>query len=291
MSSSTLLSKSSNKKKKTVSLIVIAALAVFIAVSALPRYVSEWPWASPLKVPNQSALQAIRDEGIELDGWQIDEQVRTKIGGDSWSIQQLSPETVKANSTPIFLLLRPQVWEADHPEVEWIDLKGSQRWQTDAHQKLSLEVSTPGSSQDTKAVQISTEFFRAWSQDQTYAVLQWYAWPTGGSPSPASWFWADQRLQWHQRKRMPWVAVSIWLPIEPLSEVAPHQTMATDLARSVQEKLMQTVFQTLAMAPTKPTVTATPLTKPMSTEANSAAVTNKANSDARGLRRLHPPVS
>ncbi|MEO0769075.1 MAG: cyanoexosortase B system-associated protein, partial [Cyanobacteria bacterium J06649_4] len=109
MSSSTLPSKIT--RKKTVTLIVIAALAVFIAVSALPRYVSSWPWATPLKVPNQSELQAIRDQGLTLEGWQTDEQVRTKIGGDAWSIQQLSPLVDKADSTPIFLLLRPQVWE------------------------------------------------------------------------------------------------------------------------------------------------------------------------------------
>lgn len=257
MSSSTLPSKIT--RKKTVTLIVIAALAVFIAVSALPRYVSSWPWATPLKVPNQSELQAIRDQGLSLEGWQTDEQVRTKIGGDAWSIQQLSPLVDKADSTPIFLLLRPQVWEADQPEVEWLDLKGSQRWQTDSHKKLGLNVaidtiSDPSASlqddtnsqNDTNSVRITTDFFRAWSQDQTYAVLQWYAWPTGGSPSPAGWFWADQQLQWRQRKRMPWVAVSLWLPIAPLGEISSHESLATALADSVQETLSKTVFPKLA---------------------------------------------
>ncbi|MEL6764577.1 MAG: hypothetical protein AAFO87_13145, partial [Cyanobacteria bacterium J06607_6] len=70
-------------KKLTVAWFVIAVLALFVAVSALPRYASSWPWSTPLKVPNQSALQAIREEGITLPGWQTDEQIKTKIGGDT----------------------------------------------------------------------------------------------------------------------------------------------------------------------------------------------------------------
>ncbi|MEL6856721.1 MAG: cyanoexosortase B system-associated protein, partial [Cyanobacteria bacterium J06607_13] len=174
---------------------VIVALALFVAVSALPRYVSSWPWSSPLKVQNQPALQAIRDQGLTLSGWQVDDQVKTKIGGDTWSIQQLSATDqaiASETASTIFLLLRPQVWEADQPEVEWLDLKGSQQWETDSRQSLPIEVAI-NRQENPKTVRINTDFFRAWSKDQTYAILQWYAWPTGGSPSPAGWFWADQR--------------------------------------------------------------------------------------------------
>ena len=240
MSSSSRLSKPANKS--AVKLIVIAALSLFIVVSAVPRYVTSWPWATPLKVPNQSALQAIRDEGISLAGWRIDDQVQSKIGGDTWSIQQLSAESANSKTADsILLLLRPQVWEADQPEVEWLNLKGSQRWQTDSTQKIAFElpVETP---ETAKSIRINTQFFRAWSKDQTYAVMQWYAWPTGGNSSPAWWFWADQKKQWQQRERLPWVAVSLWLPIEPLGDIAPYLPEAEALGKAVHARLLATVF-------------------------------------------------
>jgi cyanoexosortase B-associated protein len=237
---------------------VVALLALFVAVSALPQYVSGWPWSIPPTVPNQSALTGLRDQGIDLPGWQSDEQVTTKIGGDSWSIQQLSAKadaaldsvTVSAQAAvakdapPIFVLLRPQVWHADQPEVEWLDIRGSQRWQTDEHQTLSFTV--PAQKNDPnkteQIVRIKGDFFRAWSKAQTYAVSQWYAWPTGGSASPARWFWVDQLAQWRHHQRMPWVAVNIWIPIEPLSDILPQKDLAVLLGKTLQETLLQTVF-------------------------------------------------
>jgi len=227
-------------RRPAVTLIVIAALALFVAVSALPRYASSWPWATPLKVANQPALQAIRDEGIALPGWLQKEQAKTKIGGDTWSIQQLSAAAdgtfAAASPSTIFILLRPQVWEADQPEVEWLDLQGAQQWDTDSHQSLPFEVASP------ETIRTNADFFRAWSQEQTYAVLQWYACPAGGSASPAWWFWADQKAQWQHRQRMPWVAVSVWLPIDPLSDVRPYEAIAADLGVAIHQQLLQTVF-------------------------------------------------
>jgi hypothetical protein len=240
---------------------VVALLALFVAVSALPQYVSGWPWSTPPTVPNQSALTGLRDRGIDLPGWQSDEQVTTKIGGDSWSIQQMSakadpapdpatapspavPSSAAASAPPIFVLLRPQVWHADQPEVEWLDIRGSQHWQTDSSQTLSFTV--PGNPNDLnkaeQIVRIKGEFFRAWSKTQTYAVLQWYAWPTGGSASPARWFWADQAAQWQRHQRMPWVAVNIWIPIDPLGDILPQKDLAELLGKNLQQRLLQTVF-------------------------------------------------
>ncbi len=226
----------------------MAALALLIAVSALPRYFSSWPWAEPPKLPHQSALQAIRDEGVSLPGWVTDEQAKNKLGGHTWSIQKLSPQAADAAASPVFLLLRPQIWEADQPEVEWLDIKGSQQWTTDSYQAVSFSV--PENNQtNPQTVRIRGDFFRAWSQGQTYAVLQWYSWPTGGSASPARWFWADQKAQWNRYERMPWIAVSIWLPIDPLSDIAPHQTTAESLGKTLQQTLSQTVFAAAAGGP------------------------------------------
>ncbi|MGC1306146.1 MAG: cyanoexosortase B system-associated protein [Phormidesmis sp.] len=248
--SSTLPKKSS--KKSATQLIVIAALALFVAVSALPQYFGDWPWATPPKLQQatRSALQALPEEGIDLPGWVTNEQTKTKFGGHAWSVQQISvaankTETNTASQPTIpvaFILLRPQIYEDDQPEVEWIDIKGSQGWSTDSSQNISFEVplEKSGSSQ---TVTVKSNFFRAWNQTQTYAVLQWYAWADGGSPSPANWFWADQKAQWRHYQRMPWTAVNIWLPIEPLSDIAPHQTTAIALGKSLQATLSEMVFQ------------------------------------------------
>ncbi|MGB3294234.1 MAG: cyanoexosortase B system-associated protein [Phormidesmis sp.] len=246
--------------KLTVKLIVIAVLALFVAVSALPQYVSGWPWATPPKLEQstRSALQDIRDQGIAVPGWATEGHDKTKFGGHTWSIQQLSAtaavDSPPGESTSVFLLLRPQTYEADQPEVEWLDIKGSQNWTTDSHQTVSFELPAD-SSKNTKTVRINSDFFRAWNQGQTYAVVQWYAWPTGGSASVASWFWADQKLQWQQYRRMPWVAVSLWLPIAPLSEISPHQAIAESLGKDIHQTLLETVFEQVsarALSPESP---------------------------------------
>ena len=245
------MSSLSNKKLASKSavapFIVCVVLALFVAVSALPRYASSWPWTTPPKVANQSALQNIRAQGIAFPGWTNEEQLQSKIGGADWSIQQLSRASATEPSTAL-LLLRPQIWEADQPEVEWVDIRGSQQWKTDSHQQLPFTVSAdqpPSLSQSSSAVetvQVNPDFFRAWGPDQTYAVLQWYAWPSGGSASVARWFWADQQMQWQQYQRMPWVAVSLWLPIEPLSNITSHRALAKTLGEEVHTTLLQTVF-------------------------------------------------
>ena len=239
-------------------LLVVAVLALFVAVGALPRYLGDWPWKTHPTVPNKSALVAVRDQGLPLPGWETQQQTATKLGGESWSIQQLSAEpTTRQTLAPgdpsqIFMLLRSQVWYADQPEVEWIDIQGSQSWKTDSRQKLSFEVTDPGEA--SQLVPVSSDFFRAWNQDQTYAVVQWYAWPTGGSASPAKWFWADQKVQLQQNQRMPWVAVSLWLPVEPFSDISQHQAMAESLSKNVQETLLKTVFLDLPVGqPADPT--------------------------------------
>lgn len=241
MSSSTLPHQPA--RKSLAKLLVIAALALLITVSALPQYTSSWPWATPPKLiqATRIALQSIPDQGVDLPGWVSAEQTKTKLGGHTWSVQQLSADTGEG-STPIFLLLRPQVYESDQPEVEWLDVKGSQSWTTDSYQKVAFDVPANGP-EAAKTIQVSGDFFRAWSQGQTYAVLQWYAWPTGGSASAGRWFWADQRMQWQHYQRMPWVAVSLWLPVAPLSDIEPQQARAVSIGETLQQTLLKTVFE------------------------------------------------
>ncbi|PZO23078.1 MAG: cyanoexosortase B system-associated protein [Leptolyngbya foveolarum] len=249
MSSPTLSQKAS--KKSFVPFLVVAILALFVAIGALPRYLGDWPWVNNPTVPNKSALIAVKEQGLPIPGWQTQEQTTTKLGGQTWSIQQLATEPeIRGAIAPespddIFLLLRSQVWYADQPEVEWVDIQGSQRWKIDSRQQLSFSASRSPSDQTPDSAQpvpVNSDFFRAWNQNQTYAVLQWYAWPTGGSPSPASWFWTDQISQWQRNQRTPWVAVSLWLPIEPFSDISLQRAMAESLGKTVQATLLDTVF-------------------------------------------------
>ncbi len=247
-----LLSSKKAPKRSVVQLAVVAVLALFVAVSALPQYVDGWAWTTPPKMSTatRNALQAIPNQGLKVPGWVTTQQDKTRLGGETWSVQQLSAEGAASDGDipPAFLLLRAQTYEGDQPEVEWLDIKGSQHWKTDSHQKLTFEVpiQKEGVEEErvnkSQTVRISSDFLRAWSKDQTYAVLQWYAWTSGGSPSPAQWFWADQKIQWTLRQRMPWVAVSIWLPIAPFSDPASQQELAESLAKSTQQTLLQEIF-------------------------------------------------
>lgn len=238
-------------KRSVVQLVVVAVLALFVTVSALPQYVNGWAWTTPPKMSTatRDALQAIPNQGLQIPGWVTTQQNKTKLGGKTWSVQQLSAAGAASDRalSPVFLLLRAQTYEGDQPEVEWLDIRGSQHWKTDSHQKLTFEVPTEEAGEKaggnkSKTVRISGDFLRAWSKDQTYAVLQWYAWTSGGSPSPAQWFWADQKTQWTRYQRMPWVAISIWLPIAPFSDPASQQGIAESLAKSTQQTLLQEVF-------------------------------------------------
>lgn len=251
-------------QKSFVPFLVVGILALFVAVGALPRYMSNWPWANQPTVPNKSALVAIKEQGLPIPGWQMQEQVTTKLGGQTWSIQQLSADSqIEGQIAPeapddIFLLLRSQVWYADQPEVEWVDIKGSQKWKTDSYQQLSFAVpqerqtASRNHQRSDRTVRVTTDYFRAWNPDQTYAVLQWYAWPTGGSPSPARWFWTDQISQWQRNQRTPWVAVSLWLPIEPFSDISLHKDAAESLGKTVQSTLLDTTFLDIAAIDAKP---------------------------------------
>ena len=235
-------------QKTFTQLAVVAVLSLFVFAIAVPHYLGGWPWATPLKLPDASrnALQAIPEKGLTISGWNTDEQDAIELGKEDWSVQTLSRSPTNdspedGSASPVFLLVRPQVYGADQPEVEWIDIKGLQRWEIDSRQQLRFALPAPSGAEE-ETVSVTADFFRAWSSDQTYAVLQWYAWPTGGHPSPTRWFWADQKVQWQRNQRLPWAAVSLWIPVGPLGDISPQQALAESLGKDIQRSLMQTIF-------------------------------------------------
>ena len=220
----------------------MVTLAAIAMVSAIPHYVTgQWPWTHPLDVASIQVLQNLKQQSLSLPGWQTLTHKTIKIGGNDWSYQELqsqdTPDQPTAAASQIAILLRPQPWRTNQPEVEWLDIAGSQNWQVDSRRQFQFTID-PVASMKQKPVQVKARFLRGWNQQQTYAVVQWYAWPGGGGPSPSQWFWADQNRQWRSRQRLPWIAVSILIPIEPVGDVRPYQPFAIALSQAVQTVLI-----------------------------------------------------
>ncbi len=89
---------------------------------------------------------------------------------------------------------------------------------------------------------MEARFFRAVTQQDTFGVLQWYALPNGGHSSPFRWFVGDQLAQW-RKQRVPWVAVSILVPMEPLGQVEKIWPLAESIGQTVQAALMAESLQ------------------------------------------------
>jgi len=216
--------------------VVLCFLSILIAIGAVPGYLSgNWLWKEPPPVVNLKQLRSLREAGLKLPNWKTIEQTTGVVGGHKWSIQTFEGD----NPKPIQLLLLPQTANKSQPQVEWVDINGFERWKTDSYTKIQVEVEPLKPT--VPNAKVETRFFRAWNQRQTFAVLQWYAWPSGGHPAPSRWFWSDQLAQLH-RNRVPWVAVCLQIPIEPLGDIEAARPLAESLAKMVQTALMRDSF-------------------------------------------------
>ncbi|MCU0550093.1 MAG: cyanoexosortase B system-associated protein [Leptolyngbya sp. Prado105] len=207
--------------------ILLLILSGLVILGAVPGYLSggKWRWTSPPNVAALPELRSLKKDGIDLPNWQTIEKKQVQIGDHKWLYQELQDST----QTKASVLFFPQARSIDQPQVEWTDLEGSQGWKTDSYRQVQLD-------------SITVEFHRAWTQNQTYAVMRWYAWTNGGHPAPLQWFVSDRLAQW-QNRRSPWVAVSVLLPIEPLAEIEPHRTTLESLAQTVQSTLTNQVLR------------------------------------------------
>jgi cyanoexosortase B-associated protein len=213
-------------------LVLVILLLALVGWGAVPGYRSgQWRWANPPSVTALAELKTIRTAGLTLPNWQTSEQALVQIGEHKWSKQVLKG----ADHQSATLLLFAQNGPKDQPQVEWMDINGTQNWKTDSQQSLAFAVENP-------SAQVTARFFRGWTKNQTYAVLQWYAWPGAGHDAPSRWFIADRLAQWHHQ-RMPWVAVSILWPIEPLDDITKYRSQLEACGQSVQAALMTTVLR------------------------------------------------
>ena len=220
---------------------VVVFLLLLVGIGAVPGYLTgHWSWAKVPPVTNLKQLKELRQTGLELPGWKTLDHKTELVGGHKWSIQEIGRD----NPKPVRLLLLPQNDHKDQPEIEWVDINEFEHWQTDSYKKMKFAVEssvsptlTGASIPVTPAAEVEARFFRAWNQRQTVAVLQWYAWGKGGNPAPSRWFWVDQFAQW-RRSRVPWVAVCLQLPIEPLGDIEVARPLAESLGKMVQATLM-----------------------------------------------------
>ncbi|HIK26745.1 MAG: cyanoexosortase B system-associated protein [Oscillatoriaceae bacterium SKW80] len=235
-------------RKRALKIILLLFLLNLCIFGALPSYLSgKWRWASPPEVTALPLLRKMQETGLTFHGWETVEKYILLIGGHNWLALELqrSP-TIKNNhnqkTTSInkaMVMLMPQNDHTDQPQVEWTDINGLQQWKIDSFRRIEF---TAAVSPKQPTVTVKANFFRSWNQQQTYAVLQWYATPEGGNPSPSWWFWADRRAQLSNR-RVPWVAVNIVIPIEPLGDIEKLRSLAESLGQTVQLALMDGPFK------------------------------------------------
>ena len=208
-------------------------LLVLVGAVAIPGYLTgKWPWTNQPPVANLKQLRSLRQKGLTLSGWQVLRvQQNVQIGGRKWLVQE-----IQNRETVAILLLLPQNGQKDQPQVEWLDIRGFHRWQTDSHRTLRFTVElTP--IPDKPPATVEALFFRSWTPQQTFAVLQWYAWANGGDPATSRWFWSDSLARLSNR-RVSWVAVSIIVPIQPAGDIELYRPMVKVLGEMVQAKLM-----------------------------------------------------
>lgn len=225
------------KERYFAQLVVLLLLLLILFVGAVPGYLKgNWQWQQPAPVTNLKKLKQIRQTGLTIPGWQTIEQIEQPIGEQKWSLQLI--KKLQTN-TEAMLLLLPQNGPRKQPQVEWTEINswGRSRWgQWNIAQSRLVEFTVKQPPAKVKAV-----FFRAATTEQTFAVLQWYAWRDGGNPSTLQWLLADQLAQL-QKQRAAWVAVSILLPMEPLGKIDTFWSEVKSIGETVQATLMTSVL-------------------------------------------------
>jgi cyanoexosortase B-associated protein len=214
-------------------LVLLVFLIGLLSVGALPHYLNQqWPWKAPPPVAHLKELRAIRQQGVPIANWETTQGKALELGEHHWYQQAIAKGPASAT-----VLLLPQGGPTQQPQVEWNDIQSIQRWQRDSDQTLTI---TPAGTPI-----FTPRFFRAWTPTHTYAVIQWYAQSNGGSAIPSRWYIADRLAQW-RRQRVPWVAVSVQMPMEPLDDLSKYETGAIALAQDIQSSLQQRIFQAAA---------------------------------------------
>lgn len=187
--------------------ILLGLLLLLIVMGAMPGYLSgKWSWARTPKIQNIAYLKSLSQTGLTIPNYREIGQEEFTLGERPWSAQLLQKP-----GQSLLLLLLPQDYHKNLPQTEWNDLRYLEKWKTDSAQTLTVPIQV-----NSSRYSVVARYFRAWTQT-TFIIVQWYAWPGGGNFAASSWFWQDQ---WSQlrRQRLPWIAVSLKIPVEPTFE-------------------------------------------------------------------------
>lgn len=226
------------KESQFSQVVALLLLLLVLVLGAIPGYLTaHWNWQELPRITNLKELQNLPRKGLNLPGWQTVEQREQEIGEGKWSYQVIQKQ---GDQTKAIVLLLPQTGSKDQPVVEWTEMNSFWQWQIAQYRSADFTVKAQksGSNAETK---VEARFFRASTPQQTFAVLQWYAWFNGGDSSPLRWFVVDQIAQWH-KKRAPWIAVSIIIPMEPLGQVETTWNQAQSIGQRVQAALMKSLL-------------------------------------------------
>ncbi len=224
------------KERQFFQVAALLLLLLLLAIGALPGYLKgNWQWKEPPPIVNLGEMKQLRQTGLKLPGWKITQQQEQKLGSGKWSLQLMEQEDSQQKA---ILLLLPQNGPKDQPQVEWTEINSWGRmqwgeWQIAQSREIEFMAEKPQLKQKSK---LKARFFRASTKSQTFAVLQWYAMPNAGHFSPLNWFWADQLAQW-RKNRVPWVAVSLLVPMETLGDIETTWEQVKSTGQMVQNSL------------------------------------------------------
>jgi cyanoexosortase B-associated protein len=236
--------------------VAIALFVILLLLGAIPKYLQGKPPIDAIPEAPISSLQQLSEEGLSLDNWISVDRQNVRLGPNEWVMQTLTWDTDLSTEAPsdcgtrtrcdrATILMSPQrvqTGTAAQPQMEWLDVRGlgraqGQTWTEDQHQQIEFSPSHPPG-QDTT---VQVRYFRGRTEQRSFAIAQWYAWETGGNPSLVRWFWRD-RMARLQGRRVPWVAVSLIVPIEHLSSVEAASPFVETFARQVHEALIEQGF-------------------------------------------------
>lgn len=223
--------KSDAKNNKITYFFLIGFLIILIALGTLPGYLQggKWAWADLAQIENVNKLNEIKEKGLKIPGWQTQKTGEVQINDKKWLVQLISKDNQE-----VTLLLLPQKYYLNHPAVEWTDINKMIGWKSDNYRKLKFNYGE-------KQHEVEALFLRSWNAQQTFAVIQWYAWESGGSFTPKNWFWYDLLAQL-QKRRATWVAVCLRIPIQPLGDIETVRDTAVSMAREIQVTLHQNLW-------------------------------------------------
>ncbi|MGI2902002.1 cyanoexosortase B system-associated protein [Tolypothrix sp. VBCCA 56010] len=218
------------KENQFPKLAALLLLLLLLVIGAVPGYLTgHWQWQKLPPITSIKQLRQLRQQGLNLPGWETIEKSQQQIGGRKW-LMQINKK--QGTQTQAILLLLPQTDSKNQPEVEWTEIQSWQQWNVAQFRPAEFTVKLASTE-----VKVEAQFFRASTDKQTFAVLQWYAFPNGGNPSPIQWFVADQLAQL-RKQRAPWVGVSIMIPMEPLGQVETTWSLTKSIGETVQRALM-----------------------------------------------------